>query len=137
LIQVIDAGLAVAYKSEMLRPFFETEDLDRLAAKLASLFRDSALDDAVMCSRQVMGGVERLNLETQGDGAQRYLRVTPVADLGLAWSFEVLLGEYGNANPGDDRDGRRGGTEDYVVRLARHWFVDWGTWAEMPGLEGV
>jgi hypothetical protein len=118
--------VAVAYKSEMLRPFFETDYLDRLAAKLSSL------DDAVMCSRQVMVGVERLTMETEGDGAKRYLRITPVADVGPPWSFEVLLGEYGNANPDHDRDGRRGGSEEYVVRLACYWLVDWGTWPEMP-----
>ncbi|WP_223642731.1 hypothetical protein [Corallococcus sp. EGB] len=78
-----------------------------------------------------LAGIERLEISREVQGVTRYLRITPVEDPLGAWEFEVLLGEFGNADQSLDLDGRRGGTQQYIVDLAQRWLFERCSWNDI------
>lgn len=109
--------------------------LDEFSQRVTSMLDQRGLADEILMERRSMGGTERLLLTRKLPDGVRYLRITPIADRDAAWELEVLGGSYGNADPGADFDGRRGGSADYVTGVVRRWLVDLTDWNQVPPFE--
>lgn len=105
-------------------------DLDRMTAMIVASVRSAGLEGQVKLVVKNLAGVERLEVTRKLDSGTRYVRVTPIADAGRAWDFEVLGGCYGNLNPNEDFDGRCGGDGDYVLGVMRRWLFELISWNE-------
>ena len=104
--------------------------LDKMSAMIVASIQSAGLDGQVKLISKELAGVERLEVTRKLDTDTRYVRVTPIADAGRAWDFEVLGGCYGNLNPNDDFDGRCGGDGDYVLGVIRRWLFEFIPWNE-------
>ncbi len=106
--------------------------LDEFNERVGAMLDQSGLAGEILVERRTLGVIERLVLTRKLADGVRYLRITPIADPGAAWEFEVLGGSYGNSDPGTDFDGRRGGSAEYVERVVRLWLVDLNDWNQVP-----
>ena len=102
--------------------------LNALESALRSLSERLASGNPLRIENSCLGGIDRLEISREVQGVTRYLQITPVGDLGGAWEFAVLLGEFGNADGSLDSDGRRGGSQHYVEDLAQRWLFERCSW---------
>ncbi len=106
----------------------EPAELVELEMALRTRLARSAAGASVRWEKAEQVERMRLTLSREVQGVTRYLRITPVADLGSEWTFEVLLGEYGHQDSSRDLDGRSGGSQQHVETLVEQWLVEGASW---------
>ncbi|MDI3291700.1 hypothetical protein [Polyangium sp. 15x6] len=108
--------------------------LNELISKINETLNDTA---AISIQRHSVGGVERVVITRKHGRSTRYMRITPTLDTNAPWQFAVLGGSYGNDDPNDDFDGRRGGDTNYVVWLVKQWLIERVAWEELHPFEAL
>ena len=107
--------------------------LDDLALEIEKMLGEVGLTRHVFVERIHLASIDRLRLTRELETESRYLRITPVTDLGSGWDFEILGGTYGSADPSRNFDGRAGGDARFTLELVEAWLVNLASFEEARG----